>query len=1340
MMRALFRKAKTHIDARLTDLQQSLQRTSMNERRQAFLHAPSRSHAHFTMLTPKTNALVHNGPSHDQSEFYAAAVRRERCKNPMLVSLLDQQGDSDSSVKTEPLSSPSVGGTSMLSALLGERDGASPPPGVIRVSTGPHPNTSHSNVPHGNVAGGALHSNVAGGGALHSNVPHGNIPHGNIPHGNIPHGNIPHSNVSHASLAHGISNPIVKVRKPRKRKSSSDMRTSAMAGRNAKRKPPEDGNVSSPNYSMDHNVFDRVSPPVNHVSPTQMMNRMSGAMHGNPGASANALHGSSQHANYMHGNAQQSQMYQQGQPFSDGNYMDNNTSANEKKSQQLPPLAAIDEVSDKGVCLQGGDSKPSMLANLLEDSRSNSPNATQSSQRESASFLASKSPGIGLAQPGKVKHPFGRSSSHEFKAPENIKNEPGVRPTDLPILPNKVLSGQLSEGGGTPSTPTMNCKSQTPSPQRSSPHCDSPGHRGTPPLSSLGKNSYINAEQKHNKNTHNSLHMKKEHISKNHHSSSTENSPAVNSINLIEDMKHSPVHADRVKKSPMVSSDDHGFTGKKEVKRSPVRESITVKLNTKDCTAKTYVKQISEGGTKYTKEISRSKSSSKLSRTDSEKTYDFVSDSNEIPLKTSSNSSSKMKKYKSEEFLRLERKQNSKHLSSSSDGKRKRDESKREKSLKKKKMRSSHSSSHSDGSFSNTNRLGVEKLSPTTIKITTGKHLSSSKSSLHSSKTSSSSVSPHSQSSKSHHSSKQMGRAKYLVNASKVNRSKSEPGTTLAHNTSSSPVSGSKLDHKLKSNPTVKLKPVLMTTSSTSVTTNVTNTSSKSTTITTNSTFCTTMSSSISSANKVQENIASSAGNTTNTASSLGSNSSSGSSNSSSNSSSKSSKSAPVNVRRNSLTAVIDKLKKNQTTPPEIASLRDKKELEKLAKKDPIAHKNKMDMIRREILMAGTGAGAPSKEGLGLKSFRKTETSRVSDPRKSDMSAKSVLGSTPTTTSGSQYGTSRPSYNKSTVSGSRTNTTTNATSSNNASHHNANINHIDSSTHMHNKANKQFNNSIPSNRQVNNIHASMNNVHGAASTNKTMNNQVRGNIHPSNARKSSKIDDSDRLAPRHFLDVVGKRISAEQEEQMKRGDHSSDSSYSHHHERGHHLDRSNGDSRTSDMRGNRLHKPENNHKSEFVPKSILSTRTTGSSGSSSVEPSKLLNDNKENSTIQITENKPTEIRTLAPKPRDETSIYEAPSRTLVNKYSTVKVIPPVMNPDSDVDSDADDGLVIDEHGSKDKTDSPMGQSPSTKLSKSSSHGTYNSPIKSPRTSSSPVTQSSRDHDIDDDLMDEALIL
>ena len=1372
MMRALFKKAKSQLDVKLLDLQQQAAAKSAaqsaarqqnppaallsgTERRLAFIQSAQHARAHARMdhlsgfSARSTLAGLHNGPgaghvdlleNFDTERHYQqlhGGLKRDPCRNPMLVSLLDQQGDNSDCVGSIKSDSQHNSG-SMLSSLLEDGESANSNNGSPLSTNMPQvmmPGGMPLGGMPGNIAGVAAASSM---GRTSSNMNHQNIP----------------------------TLPGAKPKKPRKRKSSSDLRAAAgiMAARNTKRKTSQDSPLlPSPGMpgGLDATLFEQISPPSGGV-----MIHQNSIMH-----QPNAMH---------HSQLNNKPSYAEANLF-------NETVAASRLETMIKQEKLSQEFSGGGGGGGGGDvfldnldtlppklrktsespSKTPMLAELLEDSGESSTNGSllQSSQRDSASFLASKSPAAVMAA---NKNKTVQRMPNEFKSPNMIKTEPGVRPTDLPSLTSRMPQGlphghhHGGSGTNTPTTPPITAR-ETPSPQHTAltqnlglgDLLEQGGAAQRSPASNFVKQSsvqnYINASsvpdvKPINKSTNSSQFNLKNESNKYSNKSDIlegKTSPVVKRMNIMDDYRSSPTGEKSSKKSSSspITTENERTSAKKDSKSMP---AITMKINTKD--NKTFVKSLSDNSSsKFSnKDSSSSRMSGSKNKVVKSDTYTFVADEapslslKSISATTISTSSLKLKKYKSEEMIRLEKKRYSKNLASSGDSKRKRDEGRKDSGKKKRKIRSGQNSSvHSEHPVE-ANRTGEEKISPITIKI--GKRNSSSSSASRSLSTHSSSKnkSPSSMSAnistvsqatsmtssvvKSSHSSKsqlpsaQSKSSKLLLNASKVNRSKSEPGTNVSQLISDKNVSEKsgekKSDQKLKSTPTIKLKPLPAHASTTASNTSTTNTPS--------SISATKVSESTSPAITTSASVTSSSSNKN--------------------------KPAAMNARRSSLTAIVDKLKTKQQTTPEIASLPDKKELEKLARKDPMA----MDNIRHQILMAGA-TGAPSKDVMGsLKSFRKTS---VSDPRKTDMTTKSVLGSKPPTTTASQYGSMRPGYSahKATTPGSKTAALSISPSLPNNSHNTSSgahphIGHADSMMHstMHNKSmpskSGMYGNNMSGRQPANNVHSTVNSMHSGVTMNKQLNSsngaqQSRGphGSAPSNvsSRKMPKTDDSSMT--RHFLDAV-----SEQDQQSKQTDSHS----------GGDGGRANGDSRTNDMRGPRTgggYRPNVesvNHKSGGGGNTPVPSRTSNAIGDA-----KVLLDNKENARIQITENKPTEIRAHPPKPRADA--YDS-KRTLAHKHGTITLVAP-MSPD-DGPSSPEDGLVIDVPGpNKDsapvRTVSPS-RSPASKahLPKISSHIVYSAPIQSPvGDSGSPVSDSEPPKvpggtGDDDDLMDAAIML
>ena len=1363
MLRYLFKNAKSHLDAKLMDLQRAAiaksaaihQQVSTMvsgigaEPRLAFTNSGHGVHDHPRMeQSPVISARdsttsFHNGPvnplegleNERRFQITQSIIKRDQCKNPMLVSLLDQQGDTSDSGGSTQSDHQQSNASSMLSALLGDGD-------VF--------NSNDSSPLSGSMA-----SSLGGAARNNSSLNLHTIPPKTIP----------------IAISNTLSNVLTnaKPRKPRKRRivsDNNDMRTTAMmmAGRNAKRKSSQGNPLQpSPSHGLPHgleaSLYDKISPP-------------------SGGGMLQQHHNSFMHqANAMHHNVH-------AKSYGDNRFMDESLTASrlsstlesmvkQEKLNQMFSSGDVfrnspEKITDKVRSTSESSSKTTMLAELLEDTGDINTNSSllQCGQRDSASFLANKSPSAAIT-PSKNKATLNRLSNNEFKPPQNITTESGIIPTDTTSLPNRtstVMHHPISGGNISPTPIGINRHTQ--SPQLVSTNTglgdlldhNSGGMQQQSVSSSAKTNSvpsYIHAsvvpDIKPSSKNSNSLQLsiKKDSPKSNPMSAGLEgkNSPIVNRINSLEDCRSSPISdkGSKKKASPTTPNSVNKVSVQSPVREKPI--GITMKLNTKDNTAKTYVKSLSDNSsTKFNSKFSSASSSKsgKVVKGDPEKTYAFVSD-DILPVtmksmsSANSTSSLKMKKYKSEEHIGLEKNQ---HLSLSGDGKRKRDESKKEKGLKKRKIRSGHNSVYGEHLI-DSNRC-VEKLSPTTLKITKRSPHSNSKSYLsthsNSSTSRSSSKSPSNipinissvsstptttsstslsisktHTSKSQLSSSQLKSNKLLLKTSKVNRSKSEPDTNvlqLSGSTVSEKIGEKKSDQKLKSNPTIKLKPVLMPVS-TSV-----------------ATMPTTPTSTVIS----KSDSTSTVGDTGTTISSKN-------------------KPAPTNARRSSLTAIVDKLKKQQSTPPEMASLPDKKKLERLARKDPVAHKNEMDNIRHKILMAGTNAGAPGKDVVGsLKSFRKTS---VLDPRKTDMTTKSVLGSKPPPTTTSQYRSIRPGYSipKPAISGPKTTTSISTSSSvpnssqnSMSSTHNQHVHgsHTDSLP-MQNKimpSKSGLYGNMSGRQTANNVHGNMNNMHCGTGS-KQINTTVQRGSHTASSnnsasRKMLKPDESGMT--RHFLDAVGNRIA---DPDQSGGKQQMDS-------QGGDGGRTNGDCRTSDMRGRGGCVYVNNKNSS---NNTVGSRTSGC-GVSDVNNSKAQLHNKENARIQVTENKPTEIRTHAPKPRGQS--YDS-NRTFPQKHGSVTLMTP-MSPDS-TPSSPENGLVIDvpgadkDHPKNSQTlSASLARLPTNKVHKPppSSHIVYSSPISSPVAINSPV--SDPDSPIvavvpmsgggldDNDLMDAAIML
>ena len=347
------------------------------------------------------------------------------------------------------------------------------------------------------------------------------------------------------------------------------------------------------------------------------------------------------------------------------------------------------------------------------------------------------------------------------------------------------------------------------------------------------------------------------------------------------------------------------------------REKITVKLNTKELTAKTSVKERSSSphDIELTKSHSREgKSSKESSKSNREKMYDISSD-NSLPASLvvtrpllseggrSGSPSLKIKKIRTEDGKGEKKRKSSKHEGESS--KRKRDESKKDKSSKKRKV---YDSELSDRTGSD--RYSAVEKGPTTIKITTKMQLQSSKlsSPIKSSKSLSSSNPSGLKSIKADRLSMSPQGSKSKSSIKTLNRSKSESQALSI---------GRNYDSKLNKTPTIKLKPLVMPNSATSI-----NISSKGS-------------------------------------------SSPGSAPSKSSSDLKSKLAANPKSRK-PLDAIVDKLKTKQGTTPG-SVLQFSKPRDGGEKKDALTKRNEVDEVRKAIIQQGIRPTGATKE---LTSYR----------------------------------------------------------------------------------------------------------------------------------------------------------------------------------------------------------------------------------------------------------------------------------------------------------------------------------------------------------------------------------
>ncbi len=391
---------------------------------------------------------------------------------------------------------------------------------------------------------------------------------------------------------------------------------------------------------------------------------------------------------------------------------------------------------------------------------------------------------------------------------------------------------------------------------------------------------------------------------------------------------------------------------KDEDSKPQEREKIKLKMNTKDMTTKILKEPYSSSpqtvGDKLNKDSSKPTKDSKYSK---ERVYDLTSDSEMPSSGTSSRSilnidgvkpSSpliKIKKIRSDESKEKKRSRYRHESESSSSSKRKREENRKDKT---KKRRTITDGVYSDGRTASVERYAVERgVGPTTIKITTSGGV---KMQIQNPKGSSSSPvkqpsSRHSSSVKSSSSLKSSSEklsSSFTSSSSKSGRSSSSVRSFNRSRSDGTVNISGKLDSKLIKNPTIKVKPLVMPVGSTSIT--VSRTSSQSSAI----------------SNKT--------------------------------SSSDMSRKQVPKARKSSLSAVIDKLKQQQTSPP-IGSVfkRDGPDF-KLDRKDTITPPLKKDLkdpveaeaLRKAIIREGNKSSTPIKEISAFKISKSMRPSSLS--------------------------------------------------------------------------------------------------------------------------------------------------------------------------------------------------------------------------------------------------------------------------------------------------------------------------------------------------------------------------
>lgn len=368
--------------------------------------------------------------------------------------------------------------------------------------------------------------------------------------------------------------------------------------------------------------------------------------------------------------------------------------------------------------------------------------------------------------------------------------------------------------------------------------------------------------------------------------------------------------------------------------KPPEREKITVKLNTKELTAKTSVKEPRssplQDGVELTKSHSREGKSSKDSKSNREKVYDLPSDNILTPSlvmtrplladgRSGSPSTIKIKKIRSEDGKGEKKRKSSKHEGDTL--KRKKDE--RNKKDKSKKMKYSVESDLGDKSSDR--YAAVEKgPTPTTIKITTTKMPSSSKlsSPVKSSKSLSSSSSSGLKAIKSDRLSVSPQTSKSKSSLKTFNRSKSE-SQAISYNRAG-------FDSKLSRTPTIKLKPVVIPNSATSI------------------------------------NVSSSKGS-----------SSPGSAPAKSALDQSKSKTSGPKARKHQLDAIVDKLKTKQGNTPG-SGLPFRSRGDGGEKKDAVTMRNELDEVRKAIIQQGIKPNPATKELTSYKAGPSMRPSKLS--------------------------------------------------------------------------------------------------------------------------------------------------------------------------------------------------------------------------------------------------------------------------------------------------------------------------------------------------------------------------
>ena len=419
------------------------------------------------------------------------------------------------------------------------------------------------------------------------------------------------------------------------------------------------------------------------------------------------------------------------------------------------------------------------------------------------------------------------------------------------------------------------------------------------------------------------------------------------------------VTKDRVKREKSREGKEEESSSSRPQEREKL--GITMKLNTKDLTAKTIVKASPSRDSPHhnleadlNRTSNKDSSSSSSSRPSKEKvrsspgrvfdhTEDGPTNSNLTRTMLVATDSSKpgspslrIKKIRPDDSSGEKKRRSSKHGDISETGKRKKEDGRKERSTKKRRLTESVSE-FSEGKSVSTVKFAMEKV-PRTFKITTA----GSKMKIQTSPKSLP-VSQARPSSKSAMASSQVrpsGLLKPHMDKVQSRSNRSLSGKAMSRSKSESQAIMSKMgDSKLTAKPTIKLKPLVMPGTTLTVTTNKMPSTAPV------------------SRNSPTDPMAAAA------AAAL-------------------SKGKPTSKsRKGSLSAVIDKLTKQQNIPGLSSSDRmgipRRESPTPPVKKDPIAEKNKLEAIRKEIIRAGTKPSTPTKE-VGKSSQRKSEASTLS--------------------------------------------------------------------------------------------------------------------------------------------------------------------------------------------------------------------------------------------------------------------------------------------------------------------------------------------------------------------------